>query len=456
MHEAGHIDSWPPGPTGSPIFGSIRDLRADLLGWLERCAASYGDFVPIRLGLRQGFLVCDLDVIADVLVRRQGDFRKVHLLSDNRLFLGRGLLTSEGESWCRQRRRLQPMFHADRVSTYAEIIVDETSRVAECWRDGRIRDMQDEMARLTLTILLRCFFGADAKLCEEDVRRIGNTINIAQQRMKERSASLVHLPDTVWTPRNIRLRRAIHIMDEIIYRMIAARRKHGANTPDLLSTLMAASDTDGKRMSDREVRDEAVTMLFAGHETTGLTLSWAWFLLSQHPAEAARIRAEIAMIAGSSPLNAAHVPHLRVVGQVVKEVQRLYPPVYAYGREAVVDVIVGRYRLPAGASVIIAPWVLHRQSRFFPDPLRFRPERWTDDFEPRLPHFAYCPFGGGPRQCIGKGLAMLESVLILAMLARNYDPQLCSSRAIELWPAFTLRSRYGLPMAVNRLQPVRE
>ena len=449
MNQVQQEHVWPPGPKGYPLFGSIWDLRRDLLGWLEKCAARYGDFVPIRLGLRQGFLVCDLEAIADVLDRQHSHFRKVHLLTNNRLFLGYGLLTSEGDRAAYQRRLVQPMFHTERMALYTGIIVEEARRVAECWRDGCVRDMQEEMARLTLTILLRCLFGVEAGIRDADVERIAQAVNIAQEHMKARYASIFSFPDTLLTIGNLGLRRTIKALDQIIYRMIAVRRKSCATGSDLLSILICARDGDGRHMSDKEIRDEAVTMLFAGHETTALTLSWTWYLLSQNPGAAARMRAELLAAVPSDMATTGDLPRLKSVERVIKEAQRLYPPVYAYGRDAVVDTVVGQYSIPSGASVIIAPWVLHRQARFFPDPLQFCPNRWTAEFEGSLPRLAYCPFGGGVRQCIGKGFAMLESVLILATLARNYDLRLVSTKQLELWPAFTLRSRYGLPMAVN-------
>lgn len=437
---------WPAGPPGRPVLGSLVEFRRDLLTFLRACFDSYGDFVPVRVVFRRGFLVSAPDLVGEVLVRRHHDFRKVFMLRNNRLFLGNGLLTSEGDDWRRNRRLAQPAFHPDRGASYARIMVTEAERAAGAWRSGGVVDMQQEMMALTLRAVARCLFDLDTAL---DFERIGRCMEVIQGRMKQRLQSLVPLPDTAWTPRNIRLRRAVGELDLIIHGFVTDRRAGGATGPDLLSALMRARDDDDTSMTDRQLRDEVMTMLFAGHETTALALSWSWHLLAAHPEAETRLHDELSRVLGGRSPTADDLPRLEVTGQVVKEAMRLYPPVYAFGRDAVRDTVVGGHPVPAGASVIIAPWVMHRDPRLFAQPERFRPDRWTAEFERQLPRFAYCPFGGGGRMCIGKGFAMTEAVLVLATLAQRYRVQQIAGRPIELWPTFTLRSRHGLPMSVR-------
>lgn len=421
----------PHGPPGTPILGNLKDFRTDLLAWLLDCARTYGDFVPARLAVRRGYLVSGPDLVADVLVRKHQDFRKVFLLRNNRLFLGGGLLTSEGERWKRNRRLTQPSFHHDRIADYTNVIVDESAKLADGWRSGDVIDAQDEMAVLTLPIITRTLFGGS----EVRIDDVATGLDVIQQRMKERYQALVPLPDTAWTPRNVRLRRAVKRLDGVIAELIARRQ-------GLLGELSKAG------MTDAELRDEVMTMLFAGHETTALTLSWVWYLLSEHPHEEWKLHDELDAVLGGHPPTAEDVPKLEGVTRLVKEVMRLYPPVYAFGRDARTDTEVGEHRIKRGQTVIIAPWVLHRDPRFFPEPDEFRPDRWTPEFERGLPKFAYCPFGGGARMCMGKGFAMTEAVLAIATIAQRFrlrhkgDP-------VELWPTFTLRSRHGMPMVLE-------
>jgi cytochrome P450 len=435
------------GPRGNPLLGSLQEYRSDLLGFLERCATDYGDLVPVRVALHRGFLINSPDLINDVVVRRHHDYRKVFPLRNNRLFLGDGLLTSEGEEWRSDRRLVQPAFHPDRVAGYAGIVVEEAVRTAGEWRDGEVREMQREMAELTLRSVVRCLFDSEASL---DYNRVGWALDVIQTRMQERYKALVPLPDSAWTPHNIRLRHALRELDEIVYGLIRERRRSGADRPDLLSMLVRARYDNGAALPDNRVRDQIMTMLFAGHETSALVLSWSLYLLSSDPVVQAGLHQELGEVLGDRLPAAADLPRLGAVRRVVMEAMRLYPPVYAFGRDAVRDTDIGGHRIPAGASAIIAPWVLHRDGRFYSDPTEFRPQRWTEDFERNLPRHAYCPFGGGARMCMGKGFAMMETTLALATLVQRYRVRLVADHPIELWPTFTLRSRHGLPMTAHR------
>jgi cytochrome P450 len=433
------------GPRGNLLLGSLKDYRGDLLGFITRCARDHGDFVPVRVVTHRGFLINDPRLIGEVLTTRNEDFRKVFMLRNNKLFLGNGMLTSEHEIWRPKRRLAQPVFHHDRLENYAHIIVEEAARTADQWQSGGVKDVQNEMMSLTLRVVVRCLFDTAAHV---DTGRIGRNVEVVQRRMSERIRALIPLPDTAPTPDNIPLRLAIWDLDRIVNNFIRRRRERGADGTDLLSSLMRA-EQQGVRLTDRELRDEAMTMLFAGHETTALALSWSWYLLSAHPAEARALCAELDRVLGGRPPTLRDLPDLVVAHQIVKEAMRLYPPIYAFGRDAVRDTTIGGHRVPKGTSAMIAPWVIHRDARFYPAPQEFRPGRWTADFERGLPRFAYIPFGGGARMCIGRAFAMTEAVLALATLAQRYRLTLADGHPIELWPTFSLRSRHGMVMNIH-------
>jgi cytochrome P450 len=256
------------------------------------------------------------------------------------------------------------------------------------------------------------------------------------------------------TPRNIPPRMASRDLDRTVSRLIAERRAGGADGDDLLSVLIRG-DASGKGLTDRQIRDHVMTMIFAGHESTALALSWSWYLLARHPEAGDRLRAELHRTLGGRTPSVDDLTRLRAVGQVVQEAMRLYPPIYAFGRDAVRDVVVGGHLIPAGSSAIIAPWVTHRDPGFFPRPTEFRPERWTEEFERTLPRFAYLPFGGGARMCIGRSFATTQAVLVLATLLQRHSARLVEAGPVELWPTFSLRSRHGLPMVIERCEVAR-
>ncbi|MCW2542421.1 MAG: Unspecific monooxygenase [Frankiales bacterium] len=438
------------GPRGNLVTGSLKQYRTDLLGFLERCAKDYGDFVPVRVAFRRGCLIGSSDLIGDVLVRQHRDFRKVFPLRMNRCFLGEGMLTSEGEQWRRDRRLAQPAFHAERIAGYGQVITDEAMRTAAEWRaagPGAVRDVQQEMMHLALRAIVRCMFDTAAPL---DSARISHSLDVVQRRMEDRYRALVPLPDSAWTPRNVPLRLALRELDQTVYGIIDERRDSGVDGPDLLSMLMQARYEDDTGLTDGQLRDQITTILFAGHETTALALAWSWHLLAQNPHVDSWLQSELDMALGGRTPTVADVPRLGAVTQIVKEAMRLYPPVYAFGRDAIRDTEIGGRAVNAGTSMIISPWVIHRDPRIFADPLAFQPARWTPQFERSLPKFGYVPFGGGARMCMGKGFAMIEAVLILATLRQTHRLEAIPGHAVELWPTFTLRSRNGLPMRLLR------
>lgn len=430
----------PPGPRPRPFVGNLLEFGRDPLTFLTNCAREHGDIVGLRLGTWPTWLLNNPDLAEDVFITHNRSFVKHRFFwrHVDALF-GRGLLTAEGDFWLRQRRLAQPAFHRDRITAYTEAMVALADQTARGWQPGDTRDIHHEMMELTLRIVVRTLFGLDAP---RDVARIGAAFDVAVKEIAARFRRPFKIPDAVPTPGNLRYGRSVRMLDRFIGDLIAERRRQPA--ADLLSMLLTAQDEDGASMTDRQVRDEAVTLFVAGHETTAILLSWAWMLLSQHPAVEATLAQELAAVLGGRLPSAADLPALRFTHAVLEEVLRLYPPAWIIGRESTVSCEIGGRRMPAGTTVFVSPWVMHRDARFFDAPAEFRPQRWLDDRRSRLPRFAYLPFGGGPRLCIGNSFAIAEATLILATLAQRFRPTLADAKPILPFPSITLRP--GAPM----------
>jgi cytochrome P450 len=431
------------GPRGHALLGNLREFGRDQLGFYTRCAREYGDVVPVRLGPFPGLLIYHPDAIEEVLVVRNRDFIKSRGVRLMRAFLGDGLFTAEGDLWLRQRRLMQPAFHRQRVAAYGETMAAYAARQAADWHDGAVLDIHEEMMTVTRAIVAKTLFGADVS---EEARAIGDASEIVMEYFGKRFGSLLALlPLWLPTPANLRLRRAVRRLDEVVYRMIADRRRSQEDRGDLLSILLEAQDADdGSRMSDRQVRDEAMTLFLAGHETTAVALSWTWYLLAQHPDVDARLADELRAALGGRPPAVTDLPALRYAEMVVMESMRLYPPAYGIGREATRPTEVAGHPVPAGGVVIMPTWVVQRDARWFDEPEAFRPERWAHDAMRRLPRFAYFPFGGGPRQCIGNTFATMEATLVLAAIARRFRLALMPGQRVTPTPYVTLRPEPGI------------
>ncbi len=436
----------PPGPRGHWLTGNLPEFRRDRLAFFTRCVREFGDVVRLRFGPRQVFLVGHPDLVEQVLVTRSRDFIKHFALRLNPLVLGKGLLTSEGDFWLRQRRLIQPAFQKARIAAYAADMLAAAEQVLGDWKPGENRDVLVEMERLTLTIAARTLFGAEVGA---EAREVSDALALLQRNFLQRFNSMFFLPRWLPTPANLRSRRAVRRLDAIVYRFIADRRRKGADRHDLLSILLNAQDEDGSRMTDRQVRDEAMTLFLAGHETTALTLSWTWFLLATHPAVEEKLTAEVREVLGDRPPAVEDVPRLRCTERVIMESMRILPAVYTVGREAVCELELGGFCVPKGTTLMLPQWVIHRDPRFWDEPERFRPERWDSPRVRQMPHFAYFPFGGGPRLCVGNNFAMLETVLVLARIAQRYRFALEPGQAIEPFATFTLRPKNGIVIRVS-------
>ncbi len=437
---------YPPGPPSRSPLGNFPFGSQDPLPRLAAWARRYGDIFHYRAFYFHVYFLNHPDLIEQVLIHQSRNFTKGRGLRANRRLFGNGLLTSEGDFWRRQRRLSQPAFHRERIASYAKIMVAFTERMLEGWQSGQTREIHEDMMRLTLEIVAKALFDTDVG---RDAEAIGRALNAVMQQ-NTRGQMLLPFFNVLPTPGNWRYRRAVRDLERIVYGIIRERRASRRDAGDLLSMLLSARDEDGRGMTDRQIRDEAITLLLAGHETTALALSWTWYLLARHPEVEAKLVAELRQVlAGRSP-SVEDLPRLPYTAMVVKESMRLYPPAYVMARTAERDTEIGGYVIPRGASVVISQWVLHRDPRFFPEPERFNPDRWTPEFENQLPGFAYFPFGGGPRVCIGAGFAQMEAALLLATIAQRFE--LCGVPGHEpgLQPAITLRPRHGMRMNVTR------
>jgi cytochrome P450 len=441
--------SLPPGPKAHFLKGHLPKLIPDPLPFLAHCAREYGDIVSLRLGPKKILLLSHPDHIEYVLVTGNRNFTKDFSIRLYRPILGNGLLTSEGDFWLRQRRLAQPAFQRQRIAAYGEIMTAYAERLLNTWRDGEVLDLHPQMMRLTLEISAKTLFDADVAA---EARDVGVALEEALECMDARFSTIFFwLPDWVPTPNNVRLRRAIRRLDEVLYQIIDRRRASTEDRGDLLSLLLHAQDEDdGSHMTDRQLRDEAMTLFLASHETTALALSWTWYLLAQHPEVEAELEAELEAVLGGRTPAVADLPRLAYTERVVMESMRLYPPAYGLGREASRDCEIGGYPVPAGRTVFMYQWIVHRDPRFYDQPNEFLPNRWANGLAQRLPRFAYFPFGGGPRQCIGNTFAMMEAVLVLATIAQKFRVRLVPGHAVTLWPTITLRPRNGIKAVLTR------
>ena len=442
----------PPGPRGHWLQGHLPQFRGDRLEFMARCVREHGDVVGLRFGHRRVYLVNHPDLLEEILVTQSRHFIKNFALRINPLVFGKGLLVSEQEFWLKQRRLIQPAFSRNRLAGYSQVMIDATQAMLASWKPGETRDIYTDMMRLTLAITARTLFDAEV---DGDASEVSNALHLLQENFLVRINSLLLLPIWVPTPQNLRLRRIIRKLDEIIFRFIRQRRQNPVEKPDLLSILLQARDEDdGTGMTDRQVRDEAMTLFLAGHETTALALSWTWYLLAGHPEVEEKLQAEMdAVLAGRVP-TFEDLPRLKYAEKVIQESMRYYPPVYLIGREAIDECVISGFRVKKGTTLLMSQWLIHRDPRFFEQPEKFIPERWTEEFARTMPKFAYFPFGGGPRLCIGNTFAMMEMVLVLADIAQRFRFTAKAGHDVTLWPSFTLRPRNGIPATlVERKTP---
>jgi cytochrome P450 len=444
----------PPLRKGLPFVGVLPQFRKNPPVFLETTARDHGDLVHFRLGPQDIYLVSNPDWIKDILVTHQTNFTKSRFLERAKILLGEGLLTSEGEFHRLQRRLVQPAFHRDRLIGYASAMVETTAQTREHWTNGAQLDMSREMMRLTLGVVAKTLFNADVS---SDADEIGNALTQVMVLF-----DMVLMPFSEWIeklplPSVRRFEKARDFLDKTIYGIIAERRAGKEDKGDLLSMLLLAQDEDGGAgmsagtgagMNDKQIRDEALTLFLAGHETTANALMWVWYLLSENPSAAQTFYDEVDSVLQGRLPTFDDLPRLKYTEWVFAESMRLYPPAWVIGRRAIADYSIAQYAIPAKSILMLSPWVVHRDPRWFPEPAQFRPERWSEP--DTRPKFAYFPFGGGMRVCIGERFAWMEGVLLLATVAQQWKFKLVPGHPVATAALITLRAKHGMKMVAER------
>jgi cytochrome P450 len=441
---------YPPGPSGFLNQLVYRPGRSPL-SFFTQLVKTYGPLVHLRTSGEHLYLVTEPRHIRDILVTNQRLFKKGRGLERSRVLLGDGLLTAEGEQHLRQRRLIQPAFHKERITTYATAMTDYAARAADRWTPGGTIDAAQEMMRLTLGIVGKTLFDADV---ESQARDVGQAMENVMQSFWIRMLPFADTLERFPIPALRRARAARNTLDRIIYGFIAERRRHPGDRGDLLSMLLMAQDEEdaGRGMTDQQVRDEAMTLFLAGHETTANALAWTWYLLSQSPEIEARLHREVDRVLGDRAATPADLPALAFVENVITESMRLYPPAWIIGRRALAPYRIDDYEVPASGIVLVSPYLTQRDAKYFPDPERFDPDRWTPSFRAALPPFAYFPFGGGTRRCIGEAFAWMELILVVSTIARRWRLRLVPGHPVEPQPVVTLRLKHGLRVVTQRRQ----
>jgi len=438
-------NSFPPGPGGSTFAFLFGDRRRDPLAFFTKLARDYGDVSQLKLFDFRTLFINHPNDIEDMLVNKARKFEKGRVLKANMRLFGEGLLTSEGDFWLRQRRLVQPAFHRGRVAAYGTTMVEYAERAMRGWKNAEVRDIHEDMMEITLQIVGKTLFNAELT---RDAKEVGETMEVLLKLAADFGKTIL-IPLWVPTPRNLRARMGIRRIEKIIYRIIAQKRAEARDTGDLLSMLLAVQDEDGSRMTDKQLRDETITLFLAGHETTANALSWTIWLLAQNPAAERKFFDELAGVLNGRPPNVEDIPKLTYTANVLTESMRLYPPAWGMARLVKEEVEVAGYKLGPGDGVACAQWVVHRDARWFEEPEKFLPERWEGDLVKRLPRFAYFPFGGGPRQCIGNSFALMEATLILATIARKFRFKLVEGHAVKPLASITLRPQHGIRAALE-------
>ena len=431
----------PPGPRGHLLTGNSREFYKDQLGFLTESARNFGDVVRLRFLHVPVWILNNPEHIEQVFNSR--NFikpRSLRLPLQRRIF-GNGLLSSDGEVWLRERRLTQPAFHRDHLARYAEVMIASTEEMLAGWKAEESRDVYDDMRGLALEIAARCLFNADMSRDGAIVREVSNTVTDV---FASQGGPRWILDNLLPTPNNLRFRKAIKQLDRIIYDLIS-RHREDKGSDDLIAMLLSAEDEDGTRMSRQQLRDELATLFFASHEAAALVLTWTCYLLARYPDKQDTLVAELrSSLQDRKAPKVADLTALAYTRMVIKEAMRLYPPNRSVGREALNDCAIGDYHVPAGTQLLMSQWVVHRDSRYFASPEEFLPERWTPEFMRQLPKYAYFPFGGGPRVCIGQDFAMMEAMLVVATMLQRFKLVLVEGQVVEPQPVVLLRPKNGI------------
>jgi len=437
----------PPGPRARFPGAHLLAFSRDRLGFVCRLKDAYGDVVAFRLGPERAVLLSHPEDIHEVLVLQHRAFVKGRRGDVSKQFLGQGLLNSEGALHQRQRHLLQPAFHRQRLAQYATVMTTYAVRLGQSWQDGDTLDMAPAMMRVTLAIAAKTLFDTDV---EGEAAAIGRAITTLLQGSPRMTLPLAPLLRRLPLSSQRRLRRAQDYLDTLIYRLIDERRTAGGETGDVLAMLVGAQTEDGNPLSPQLIHDEALTLLLAGHETTALALSWTWYLLAHHPDVDTAMQAELQTVLGGRLPTVEDLPQLQYTRMVLTEALRLYPPAWLMTRRARQEVVIGDYRFPPGTFFLLSPYLTHHDARFFPDPEAFVPTRWAAPPETDPARYAYLPFGGGPRQCLGEGFAWMAGLLVLATVAQTWRMRLVPGPPVAPWALVTLRPKHGIHVQLAR------
>ncbi|HLY26654.1 MAG TPA: cytochrome P450 [Aggregatilineales bacterium] len=435
-----------PGPKGHFALGNMDAFNKDTLNFLLQLR-QYGDVARFRFGPFPLLVVNDPDVARDVLVTHADQYYKNSLTKEIMApAIGNGLFVSDGDFWKHQRKLIQPAFHSKRISAYGQIMSHYAADLGETWRDGEARAIDHDMTALTMRIIAKTLFDSDIA---HETPEVGRVIREVLALIEESFRALVPTPYWIPTPHNRKMREAMKRLSAVIDGFIVERRASGEDKGDFLSLLLTAQDEESQIMTDAQVRNEAMTLFGAGHETTAVTLMWAWYLLSQNPEVETRLHDELShVLAGRLP-TVEDLPGLPYLEMVVKETMRLYPAAYIISRDANETVNLNGYTVKKGQTLFINVFGIHRDERFYADPDRFDPERFSAENEKKLPKYAYIPFGGGPRVCIGNSFSLMEARLLLATLAQRYSLSVAPGFKVVPERQFTLRPKFGLQMVIK-------
>ena len=445
----GHATTGAPRARGLPLIGNLLDFQRDRFGFAMRVAREYGDLVEVKIGFIPVLLASSPAIAHEVLVEKNESFVKSAGLSVfSKPLLGDGLLTSEHEEHKKQRKMMAPLFAHKRIASYADVMAERAELTARKLATTNRADVLDAMMRVTLEIVGKALFDAELG---GDADEVGDALTCAMNAMMDGLVRLVPIPPQFPTRTNLRMREAVKQLDEIVYRIIRERRASGVDRGDLLGMLLATKHEDDESpLSDKEIRDQSMTLMLAGHETTANALSWTLYELARDPNARARLEREVDEALGTRRVTMADLPNLPLTMQAVKEAMRLHPPAYVIGRQATRDTTVGGVPIPAGRVVLVNVARIHRRADFFPDPDRFDLDRLSSEREKKLPPFAYVPFGAGPRVCIGNHFALMEAQIVLATIVQHVEIDLQNPGVeIEPEPLVTLRPKGGVPATIR-------
>jgi cytochrome P450 len=439
---------YPPGPKGHFLVGSLWEYTQDPLPFLNQCVAEYGDIVHWKFWGKSSYLINRPDDIEEVFVTQAHCFTKVNFSYWMNLVLGKGLVTNEGDFWQRQRRLIQPGFYHQRLNNYGNLMVNYTQKLLDNWQEGETRDICKDMQNLSLEIIAHFLFGADGFNQQGDINDIiklsSECFDLLHQITSQEKQSWFS------NQKKQRFYSTLKQLDRTIYKVIQNRRKTVKDLGDLLSMLLHLQENGNHEMDDQQLRDELVTLLIAGRETISMGLAWTWYLLSQHPELEAQLIAELQRVLGGRKPTPEDLANLPYTNMVFMETLRLYPPDWLLTRKVIKECEIGGYTLPANSNILISAWLMQRDRRYFENPELFQPQRWNPTFAKQLPKFAYFPFGGGARACIGKSWAMMEAILVLATIAQQFSLKLIDCTVVEPLAAVTLRPKSQLKMLLTK------